>query len=85
MKSKRTKRPGPAAHKLGSWHNVYKVCKGSRNFSLKKAKIAAEYTGTDPMVWVDPDKVQIRVRHFRTLEKSELVVPRKTTKKQVKP
>ena len=36
---------------------MYFLLKGQRNLSLAKAKIVAQKTGTDPMVWIDPSRV----------------------------
>jgi transcriptional regulator with XRE-family HTH domain len=46
---------------------VSRLLRGERNLSLKKAKIMAELTGSDIMVWIDPNNKEKRVEAWGRL------------------
>jgi plasmid maintenance system antidote protein VapI len=52
------------------WNTLWKVCKGERNLSTKKAMIVADITGTSPMVWMDESRAHLRARHINTIAKA---------------
>jgi len=46
----------------------YYLLRGERNLSVGKAKQMAEETGTDPMVWLDPERAEERREAWAKLE-----------------
>ena len=59
--------------KIISSSMLYKVCRGLRNLSPKKAKEIAAITKTDPFLWVDPDKSGKRKDYEKAIELSGVV------------
>jgi transcriptional regulator with XRE-family HTH domain len=47
------------------------VLSGKRNLSISVAKRIAEATGTDPIVWVDPERVNERRAAWESYEKKK--------------
>ena len=60
-----------------SWHTAYKVANGLRNCGVENARLLSEVTGTDPLVWIDPAKAQIRKQFLSVILRSGIVGERK--------
>jgi hypothetical protein len=57
---------------------LYKVCRGDRNFGTEKAKIVADATGTDPMLWMDSQHAAKRERFMDIItDELNIVRPKK--------
>jgi hypothetical protein len=49
---------------------VHYLLKGKRNLSVEKAKIVAKKTGTDPIIWIDPLRVEERRAAWKRLKEA---------------
>jgi hypothetical protein len=52
---------------------LYKVCRGLRNLGTENAKAVARVTKTDPMLWMDSDRVSKRKQYEKAIELSGIV------------
>ena len=66
-----------------SWNMLYQVCSGRRNFGKDRAKLVANLTGTDPMIWIDPLHAAKRARFMSFIE-DELNIKRPKYKRKQK-